>query len=140
MINFHYETDFKLDDETAYRKWLGSIIMSERRKTGEINIIFSDDKTVHKINNNYLNHNTLTDIISFDYSHKDTLGADIFISVERVQENAKDYNVSFQQELLRVMAHGILHCCGYNDKTEEEITIMRAKEEEKIKMFHVEHS
>ena len=140
MINFHYETGFKLDDDAVYSNWLKAIIRSEDRKTGEINYIFSDDATVLKININHLNHNTLTDIITFDYSHKDTLGCDVFISVERVEDNAKTYKVSFHKELLRVMAHGILHCCGYNDKTEEETAVMREKEEEKMLMFHVKQS
>jgi rRNA maturation RNase YbeY len=87
-----------------------------------------------------LNHDTLTDIISFDYSVGNFLQGDIFISVERVKENAKDLNVSFDEELKRVMIHGILHYCGYKDKTPKDEDLMRSKEEEKISMFHVEQS
>ena len=90
---------------------------------------------MHKINVDYLNHDTLTDIISFDYSDAHTIAGDIFISVERVKENADEYSVSFDTELKRVMAHGILHYCGYKDKTEEDTKIMRTKEEEKIALF-----
>lgn len=138
MIHFHYEIGFKLDGEPLYRKWAEAVIASEERKAGDINYIFCEDAYLHELNLKYLNHNTLTDIISFDYSEGNTLNGDIFISVERVRENAGAYKVSFQEELLRVMAHGLLHYCGYNDKTPEETAVMRTKETEKIKMFHVE--
>lgn len=140
MINFHYETDFKLDNEPAYNQWLSVVIASESHDEGEINYIFCDDSYLQELNVNYLNHNALTDIISFDYTEKNTINGDIFISVDRVKDNAGEYEVSFQEELLRVMAHGILHYCGYNDKTDEETAEMRTKEEEKIKMFHVKQS
>jgi rRNA maturation RNase YbeY len=90
------------------------------------------------INQQYLNHDTFTDIISFDYSVGNELHGDIFISTERVSENATEFGVSFQNELLRVMAHGVLHYCGYKDKTESDEQIMRSKEDDKINMFHVE--
>jgi rRNA maturation RNase YbeY len=86
----------------------------------------------------YLNHDTLTDIISFDYSVGNLLQGDIFISVERVADNAKDFNVTFDEELKRVLSHGVLHYCGYKDKSPKDETLMREKEEEKMKMFHVE--
>jgi rRNA maturation RNase YbeY len=91
-----------------------------------------------EINQQYLDHDTLTDIISFDYSVGNELNGDIFVSVERVKENASDYNVTFQEEIQRVLVHGILHYCGYKDKTESDELVMRSKEEEKMKMFHVE--
>jgi rRNA maturation RNase YbeY len=91
-----------------------------------------------EINQQYLDHDTLTDIISFDYSVGNELNGDIFVSVERVKENASDYNVTFQEEIQRVLVHGILHYCGYKDKNESDELIMRSKEEEKMKMFHVE--
>jgi rRNA maturation RNase YbeY len=86
----------------------------------------------------YLNHDTLTDIISFDYSVGNLLQGDIFISVERVADNAKDFNVTFEEELKRVLSHGVLHYCGYKDKSPKDEALMREKEEEKMKMFHVE--
>ncbi|MDQ1168064.1 MULTISPECIES: rRNA maturation RNase YbeY [unclassified Flavobacterium] len=138
MINFNYETDFTLGDEQAFSDWLSAVIVSEKKKEGEINYIFCDDEYLHKINVEYLDHDTLTDIISFDYTVGNELNGDIFVSVERVADNAKDFNVSFAEELKRVLSHGILHYCGYKDKTEEDAQLMRAKEEEKMKMFHVE--
>lgn len=140
MISFNYETDFELGNETLFSNWIAKIIESENRLEGEINYIFCDDDYLHKINLQYLNHDTLTDIISFDYSEGNFLQGDIFISIERVQDNATDFNISLLEELKRVMAHGILHYCGYKDKSAEEKKIMRQKEEEKMKMFHVEQS
>ncbi|HQV36875.1 MAG TPA: rRNA maturation RNase YbeY [Flavobacterium sp.] len=140
MISFNYETDFELGNETLFSNWIAKIIESENRLEGEINYIFCDDDYLHKINLQYLNHDTLTDIISFDYSEGNFLQGDIFISIERVQDNATDFNISLLEELKRVMAHGILHYCGYKDKSAEEEKIMRQKEEEKMKMFHVEQS
>ncbi|MES2805543.1 MAG: rRNA maturation RNase YbeY [Bacteroidota bacterium] len=138
MINFNYETDFNLDNEEAIEAWLGNVIMSEKKKEGEINYIFCDDEYLHKINVEYLDHDTLTDIISFDYSMGNELHGDIFVSVERVKDNAADFNVSFEEELKRVLVHGILHYCGYKDKGVAEELLMRSKEDEKIAMFHVE--
>ncbi|MES2853082.1 MAG: rRNA maturation RNase YbeY [Bacteroidota bacterium] len=138
MINFNYETDFNLDNEEAIEAWLGNVIMSEKKKEGEINYIFCDDEYLHKINVEYLDHDTLTDIISFDYSMGNELHGDIFVSVERVKDNAADFNVSFEEELKRVLVHGILHYCGYKDKGEAEELLMSSKEDEKIAMFHVE--
>lgn len=138
MINFNYENDFNLDNEEAIAAWLSAVIVSEKKKEGEINYIFCDDEYLHKINLEYLNHDTLTDIISFDYTVGNELNGDIFVSVERVQDNATDFNVSFEEELKRVLVHGVLHYCGYKDKDEESERLMRSKEDEKIAMFHVE--
>ena len=138
MINFNYETEFTLDNEQAFADWLSAVIVSENKNEGEINYIFCDDEYLHKINVEYLNHDTLTDIISFDYTVGNELNGDIFVSVERVEDNAKDFNVSFIEELKRVLAHGILHYCGYKDKSDSEAELMRSKENEKIAMFHVE--
>jgi rRNA maturation RNase YbeY len=138
MISFNYETDFELLNEAYFSKWLSEVILSENKKEGEINYIFCDDDYLLEINQQYLDHDTLTDIISFDYSVGNELNGDIFVSVERVKENASDYNVSFQEEIQRVLVHGILHYCGYKDKTEADELVMRRKEEEKMKMFHME--
>ncbi|MEO8254234.1 MAG: rRNA maturation RNase YbeY [Flavobacterium sp.] len=138
MINFNYENDFNLDNEEAIATWLSAVIVSEKKKEGEINYIFCDDDYLHKINLEYLNHDTLTDIISFDYTVGNELNGDVFVSVERVHDNAKDFNVSFEEELKRVLVHGVLHYCGYKDKGEESERLMRSKEDEKIAMFHVE--
>lgn len=140
MIYFNYETDFKLDSESFYSKWISTIINSEDKVEGEINYIFCNDDYLHKLNVDFLNHDTLTDIISFDYSEGNFLQGDIFISIERVRDNALDFNVLFEEELKRVIAHGVLHYCGYKDKSPKDEKIMRQKEEEKIKMFHVEQN
>ena len=138
MISFNYEVDFKLLNKARIKKWLSEVIVSEEKREGDINYIFCDDYYLLQINQQYLNHDTLTDIISFDYSVGNELHGDIFISTERVRENAIDFNVVFEEELKRVMVHGILHYCGYKDKTEEEEFLMRQKENEKTAMFHVE--
>nr|WP_297309541.1 rRNA maturation RNase YbeY [uncultured Flavobacterium sp.] len=138
MITFNYETDFELSNESDYEAWIESIIESEDYTEGEINYIFCDDEYLHKINVEYLDHDTFTDIISFDYTIGNLISGDIFISIERVKENAKEYDVSFKTELLRVMSHGILHYCGFKDKSEVESNLMRQKENEKMAMFHVE--
>ena len=138
MISFNYETDFELVNEEAFENWIIDIVDSEASAVGEINYVFCDDEYLHKINVEYLNHDTLTDIISFDYTVGNLIQGDIFISIERVKDNANDFKVSFEEELKRVMAHGVLHYCGYKDKTDADAELMRQKEEEKIKLFHVE--
>ena len=140
MISFNYETDFELENEAQYEDWISRIIESEGFDEGEINYIFCDDEYLHKINVEYLDHDTLTDIISFDYTVGNLIQGDIFVSVERVQDNANDFNVSFEEELKRVLSHGVLHYCGYKDKSPEDEALMRSKEEEKMQMFHVEHN
>jgi probable rRNA maturation factor len=138
MISFNYVTEFQLDNENQLTDWLSKVIISENKKEGDINYIFCDDEYLLQINQQYLNHDTLTDIISFDYSVGNELHGDIFISTERVQENAQDFKVTFEEELKRVLVHGVLHYCGYKDKSEKDEQIMRSKENEKIDMFHVE--
>lgn len=138
MISFNYESDFILDQEEYFVTWIETIITSEDKVVGEIAYIFCNDDYLHAINMQYLNHDTLTDIISFDYTEGDIISGDIFISIERVKDNAIDFNVSFEEELKRVLAHGVLHFCGYKDKTNIDAALMRSKEEEKIKLFHVE--
>ncbi|MFZ0490426.1 MAG: rRNA maturation RNase YbeY [Salegentibacter sp.] len=137
-INFYSENDFELESKNHFRNWLGQVIISEGKELEEISYIFCDDEYLHKINLQYLDHDTYTDIISFDNSVGNVLGGDIFISIERVLENSKEFNVSFEEELRRVMAHGILHFCGYKDKSESDSALMRQKENEKMRMFHVE--
>ncbi|WP_369999159.1 rRNA maturation RNase YbeY [Winogradskyella sp.] len=129
MISFNYETDFKLENQTKISEWISKAINSENCKEGELNYIFCSDDYLHKINVDFLNHDTLTDIISFDYSVGKELHGDIYISVERVEDNAKDFDVSFEDELARVMIHGILHYCGYKDKNDEDAKLMRSKED-----------
>ena len=120
MISFNYETDFELHNESDFSKWISEVILSENKKEGEINYIFCDDDYLLGINQQYLDHDTLTDIISFDYSVGNEINGDIFVSVERVKENATDYKVTFHEEIQRVLVHGVLHYCGYKDKTESD--------------------
>lgn len=138
MISFNYEADFELTEEAAISDWLSKVIVSENKKEGDINYILCDDDYLVEINKQYLDHDTLTDIISFDYSVGNEINGDVFISVERVKENAEEFDVPFEEELRRVMVHGILHYAGYKDKSEDDEKVMRSKEEEKLEMFHVE--
>ena len=138
MINFYYETEIKLHNEDFLIKWISSVILSEKKTEGEISYIFCDDEYLLKINQDFLNHDTYTDIISFDNSLGNQLNGDIFISVERVKENAVEFNVSEDEEMRRVIIHGILHFCGYKDKNKEDEKLMRSKENEKLLLFHVE--
>ncbi|KAB1157091.1 rRNA maturation RNase YbeY [Flavobacterium luteum] len=137
MISFNYETEFELPNESEISNWLSNVIQSENKKEGDINYIFCDDNYLVEINQQYLAHDTLTDIISFDYSVGNELHGDVFISIERVRENAQEFKVSLEEELQRVMVHGILHYCGYKDKSHDDELLMREKENEKIKLFHV---
>ncbi|WP_299115630.1 rRNA maturation RNase YbeY [uncultured Winogradskyella sp.] len=129
MISFNYEIDFILEDEVQVSNWISDLIIEENCKEGEINYIFCSDDYLHKINVDFLNHDTLTDIISFDYSVGKELHGDVYISIDRVRDNASDFNISFKNELTRVMAHGVLHYCGYKDKSDEESKVMRLKED-----------
>ncbi|MFK7049664.1 Endoribonuclease YbeY [Flavobacterium columnare] len=139
MINYNYEVDFLLDNEVDYTKWIEAVIKSENKELNEINYIFCNDDYLLEINKQYLEHDYYTDIISFDYTEEDVVSGDIFISIERVKENAIDLNTPFDEELKRVIIHGVLHYCGYKDKSAKEEEMMRLKEDEKIKMFHVKH-
>lgn len=135
MIAFNYETNFKLSDEEKTSNWISKCIEVEGFELGEINYIFCDDEYLHKINVEFLQHDTLTDIISFDYTMGKLVGGDIFISIERVQDNANDFNTAFKQELHRVIIHGILHYMGYKDKEEGEKLLMRNKENEYLALL-----
>nr|WP_299170989.1 rRNA maturation RNase YbeY [uncultured Allomuricauda sp.] len=138
MIDFHFETNFSLKELTKYSDWITRIIESEGRETGKVDYIFCSDDYLLEMNQRYLNHDTFTDIITFDYSEEKLISGDIFISIDRVKDNAVSFNVDCQEELLRVMSHGVLHLIGYKDKGEDEVKLMREKEDEKIKLFHVE--
>jgi len=133
MIDFFSETDFELEHKDEIAKWISSIILVEECSEGDINFIFCDDNYLHKLNVQFLDHDTLTDIISFDNSLGTQIHGEIYISVERVKENAHEFQQSFQDELHRVIIHGILHFCGYKDKSESEEKIMRSKEEHALK-------
>jgi rRNA maturation RNase YbeY len=135
MINFNYENQFTLPNEALISNWISEVITSEGCKEDEINYVFCDDDYLHKLNVEFLNHDTLTDIISFDYSVGKTLQGDIFISTERVVDNAKDFSVSFEAELHRVLVHGVLHYCGFKDKTDDDAKLMREKENQYLEVL-----
>ena len=135
MIEFNYETDFSLENEQSYKNWIYTSLEVYNAEVGEVNYYFYNDEDLHKINVEHLNHDTLTDIISFDYSVGNIISGDICISVDRVKENANTFSVSFDDELARVMSHGLLHFLGYKDNTENEKEIMRENENIFIKLL-----
>ncbi|MDR0207389.1 MAG: rRNA maturation RNase YbeY [Bacteroidales bacterium] len=139
MILFFSETNFRFSGKKPIKEWLGSIITKENKKVGDINIVFYDDEKLSEFNKSYLNHDTLTDIITFDYSENGLLGGDICISVERVKDNAQKFNCSFEEELRRVMVHGILHLCGYRDRSRTDKLLMKQKEEEALFLFNIQY-
>ena len=129
MIAFNNEIEFTLDNQDKLSQWIIQTIEKEGFKSGELNYIFCSDDQLLEKNIEFLNHNTFTDVISFDYTMGKLVSGDIFISIDRVTENAKTFYTSFRDELNRVMIHGILHYCGYKDKTEEDKSLMRSKED-----------
>lgn len=136
MIQFsQQEIRFTLKSKLALKGWIKEIISKHGMKTGDINYIFCSDEYLLKINKQYLNHDSYTDIITFNYNEKSTINGDIFISIERIRDNMGKYNTSMNNELGRVMAHGILHLLGYKDKKRGEKLIMRGKEEECMSKF-----
>ncbi|MBU2926761.1 rRNA maturation RNase YbeY [Winogradskyella psychrotolerans] len=129
MISFNYETEFSLNQEEEFSKWISDTILEENCKIGDIDYIFCSDEYLHKLNVDFLNHDTLTDIISFDYSVGKELHGEIYISVDRVRENALEFKTDFEIELARVIIHGVLHYCGYKDKSADDEKLMRSKED-----------
>jgi probable rRNA maturation factor len=129
MSSFSAETSFELSNPQLTGAWLGSIISQEGYSEGEVSVVFCDDKYLFKLNVEFLNHDTLTDVIGFNYSLSNEIHGEIYISIDRVEDNAVEFSQAFETELLRVMAHGVLHFCGYNDKTDLESSLMRAKED-----------
>ena len=130
------DIDFELpNDEQRYIDWIQYIIKKEKKELLQLTYIFCSDSYLHQINVEYLDHDTLTDIITFPYTEPPLVEGDIFISIDRVKENALKYDVSFEDELHRVIIHGVLHLCDYPDKTEEEARVMRKKEEEALEIW-----
>lgn len=135
MIDFNYETEFLLDHEVSISNWISKVILLEGFNEGELNYVFCDDEYLHKLNVEFLDHDTLTDIISFDYTMGKLVSGDLFISIDRVKENAEVFSVSFYEELHRVIVHGILHYCGYKDKTHDDLKVMRTKENYYLSLY-----
>jgi rRNA maturation RNase YbeY len=129
-FSFHSENIiFILKNKPAVTSWLSYSIRNENKVSGDISYIFCSDEYLHKINLEHLRHNTLTDIITFDYCEEEIVNGDLYISIERIRENAELYNNTIENELHRVMIHGIMHLCGYKDKTPEDQNVMSAKED-----------
>ncbi|MEM9545448.1 MAG: rRNA maturation RNase YbeY [Bacteroidota bacterium] len=136
-ILFHKEEiEVQLPDEKKLTQWLCNIAGTEDKKVKQVTYIFCDDEYLLEINKQFLNHDFYTDIITFPYKQGSEIESDIFISVDRVRENATLYKVDFDRELLRVIAHGLLHLMGYKDKTKEEEKVMRAQEDLAIERFY----
>jgi len=136
MIDFNYETDFELNKEKKISDWISNVIDERGFTEGELNYIFCDDEYLLKLNVEFLDHDTFTDVISFDYTIGKLISGDIFISVERVLENSKNFDQSFDNELNRVIIHGILHYLGFKDKCEEDKVIMREEEEKCLALLN----
>lgn len=129
MIEYNFVGKFQLEEEQNITDWIRFVLEEENKDLGELNYIFCNDDYLLDINRKELKHNTLTDIISFDYSLGSVISGDIYISFERVEENARDLGIDFKDELHRVMVHGVLHYCGYKDKSGDEKKEMRKKED-----------
>lgn len=136
-INFHTEdTDYNLDNKRSIQKWITTVINDQEHSLGTINYILCSDEYLLAMNQKYLNHDTYTDVITFDYSTSKVISGDIFISIERVQENARIFKKDLIDELSRVMVHGVLHLCGYKDKSLEESAEMRKMEDHYLAFVH----
>ncbi|MDR2972684.1 MAG: rRNA maturation RNase YbeY [Bacteroidales bacterium] len=136
MILFFSETTFKVRQKKPIKNWLIQIAKLENRKVGDINIVFLNDEQLLKFNKQYLKHNMFTDIITFDYSEGNFIHGDIFVSVDRIIENSQNYGCGFEEELRRVMVHGVFHLCGYKDKEYRESKLMKQKEEDALVLFN----
>ncbi|MEL6810893.1 MAG: rRNA maturation RNase YbeY [Bacteroidota bacterium] len=135
MVEFFSENDFNVAEDERIARWISKIVSHHGFDEGDLIYVFCNDDYLHQLNMKFLNHDTYTDIITFDYSMGKMVNGEIYISTERVLDNAQQFGVSFEEELRRVMIHGILHLCGVKDKTQEEEKEMRALEEEALNMF-----
>ena len=129
------EVKFSLKEKTRLKKWIGEVIKKEKKRVGEIAYQFCDDEYILQVNREYLDHDTYTDIITFDYVEGDLVSGDILISIDRVGENAEKFGCPFEQELHRVIIHGVLHLLGGKDKTPAEAETMRKKENQALALF-----
>ena len=137
-IEYVYNTSFLLDNENKVSKWLKKAVEAEGFSVGEVVYAFFNDNDLKELNVKHLNHDFFTDVISFNDSINDVLSGNIAISVDRVKENSIKFKTSFNDEMMRVMVHGLLHFMGYDDSSEEETLLMRNKEDDNLKMFHGE--
>ena len=136
MVTYFFEdTDFKLKNKTKIKKWLKLVAESEVFSLGAVSVIFCSDNYILDINQRFLQHDYFTDIITFDYSEGEKISGDLFISVDSVRENSIEYETEFEEELHRVIVHGILHLIGYDDHTDEDIRTMRSKENYYLSLY-----
>ena len=133
MIRFHFTNSFTLKNKRKIKNWLNDTVVNEKKKVGDINYIFCSNKYLKKMNNDYLSKDYETDVISFDFSKDNKISGDIYISSETVKKNSIIFNVCFNNELKRVMVHGLLHLLNYNDKSKQEQKVMRERENFYIK-------
>ena len=138
MINYFFENTDAIELPKKTSTWLENLILEEEKKLGEITYIFCDDAYLLKVNQDYLQHDYYTDIITFDYVKGKTISGDIFVSLQRISDNASTLSNSFDKELKRVLAHGVLHLCGYKDKSENDEKLMRSKEDFYINNYEEE--
>ncbi len=135
MIQFFFEEVEPIEIDNRTTDWLTQLIIQEGKKAGKINYIFKSDEGLLKVNQDFLKHDYYTDVITFDYVKGKTISGDIFVSLPRISDNAKSHQKDFNSELHRVLAHGLLHLCGYKDKTSEDQTEMRNKEDFYLNLF-----
>ena len=139
MIDFVYNTDFSLANKETFSRWLISVANDEGFLIDTLVFLFVDDNEILEMNKKFLKHDYYTDVITFGELEDKKISGDIAISIERVLDNSKTYGVEFEDELKRVMVHGLLHIMGYNDKASNDKSVMSQKEKKAIKMFHVKH-
>ena len=137
-VNYVSNTDFVLENKDRFSSWVKAVVLSENRTLGDITYAFFNDEDLKSLNIKFLKQDAFTDVLSFDQSLDKTINGDIAVSIDRVKENAKTYKTSFDNELKRVMVHGLLHLLGYSDQNLQEKKVMRKIENDKIKMFLVE--
>ncbi|MDP5045141.1 MAG: rRNA maturation RNase YbeY [Leeuwenhoekiella sp.] len=138
MIEFDSQNDFSLDLEEQTRNWIKATALKESYGIEMLGYVFCSDEYLLQINEQFLKHDTFTDIVTFDYTENKLLNGEMYISTDRVAENAETFGVSFNTELRRVIIHGLLHMCGYGAKTDEEKVVMRAKEDFYLNLWSVE--
>lgn len=136
MISFYFEDYKEFDlEKDKISSWIERVVGQEDWILGELSFIFCSDNYLLNMNREHLNHNYYTDVITFDYTKGNVIAGDVFISIDRVIDNAKQFNQSFDKELLRIIIHGVLHLLGFKDKSEDEKLIMTSKEDESLKLF-----
>ena len=136
MISFHTQNiEFNIKNKRILKNWIKQVIVECKKRVGDLNIIFCSDSDILKINNEFLQHNYYTDIITFDYCEEEIISGDLYISIDSVRINAKDYEQTFENELHRVIIHGILHLCEYDDHNEEDIKLIREAENNALSLL-----